>query len=195
MIAPRGRLQGVIASSGFASGDRVVIGHWRSSPIGPLSDVMWAAPDGRRTLFVGAARAADYITSIYDFDAVEVGELSVVGDDRSLEARVGDRWVRLTGGRRIPVLPVPRPRWFTTAFEAPLARAILGVEAVGTSPRGVREWYQARWVRRVVEAEARIGGRDLGAFGDVWPPVGVGFSEPPRFPSLVRVDTRVVTAP
>ena len=38
----RFELAGVIGAAGFASGDRVVVGHWHRSPIGPMSDVMWA---------------------------------------------------------------------------------------------------------------------------------------------------------
>jgi hypothetical protein len=53
----------------------------------------------------------------------------------------------------------------------------------------VREWYQAARWRPVRAAGARRDGRDLGPAGDVWPPVGVGFSEPPRKPSLVEVRT------
>ncbi|MEZ5227286.1 MAG: hypothetical protein R2710_11595 [Acidimicrobiales bacterium] len=65
-------LDGVIGAAGFASGDRVVIGHWYESPIGPFNDIMWAEPDGWRTLFVADERSKCFITSVYQFDSVIV---------------------------------------------------------------------------------------------------------------------------
>ena len=40
--------EGRISSSGFASGDRIVIGDWEHSPLGSFTNVMWAKPDGTR---------------------------------------------------------------------------------------------------------------------------------------------------
>ena len=51
----RFELRGVVSSVGFASGDRFVIGHWISSPIGAFTDLMWATPDGVRHLRVPSA--------------------------------------------------------------------------------------------------------------------------------------------
>lgn len=52
MRATRGRLSryeliGTISKVGFSSGHRFVVGHWESSPVGPLNDVMWAHFGGR----------------------------------------------------------------------------------------------------------------------------------------------------
>ncbi len=63
----------------------------------------------------------------------------------------------------------------------------MGLRTFGTSPTGVREWYQALAWRPVVTGAARLDGRSLGALGPVEPPLGVGFSEPPRRPSMVLV--------
>ena len=41
---------GRITSTGFSSGDRIVIGDWRDSPIGSFTNIMWAKPDGTRVL-------------------------------------------------------------------------------------------------------------------------------------------------
>ncbi len=65
-------MEGIIAACGFTSGDRVVVGQWARSPIGPMADVMWAAPDGTRTLFAPSEAIAAFVTAIYDFDAVAV---------------------------------------------------------------------------------------------------------------------------
>ena len=59
------------------------------------------------------------------------------------------------------------------------------VEAYGLSPRGAREWYQATAWRWVGDGSAVVGGRALGQPRPFDEPVGVGFSEPPRRPSIV----------
>lgn len=181
----RHELRGIIAATGFASGDRVVVGHWAASPIGPMSDVMWAAPDGQRTLFVGERRIADFITAVYDFDRVEVVPTEVSGDGRGLSVASGDRTVHLVAGKgwRFP----PRPPWVTRLVEAPVARLVMGVRTYGTSPSGVREWYRTDVWRPVRAGSASIGGRALGALAPVDPPCRFGFSEPPRRPSVVVV--------
>lgn len=181
-------LDGVIGACGFASGDRVVVGHWRASPVGPLSDVMWAAPDGRRTLFAPTTAGADLVTSVYDFDEVRIDPtLQVEGDGRGLAVTLTDRSVVLRAGPGWHIPPRHRPLWLTRWVERPIARALMGVETYGVSPRGVEEWYQATAWRPVAEARASIGGDDLGAAGPVDPPCRFGFSEPPRRPSLTEV--------
>ncbi len=177
---------GSIVSSGFASGDRVVVGHWSETPIGPLTDVMWAAPDGRRTLFVPSREAADFVGGVYEFDRTEVVPFEVVRTGRTLDVRAGDRALHFVSRRGITI-PVPRPAAFTRWVEAPLAKGLLGVVVHGTSPTGVREWYRAdRWapLRR---AAARVGGTPLGKMAPVSPSCGFGFSEPPARPSWVDV--------
>jgi hypothetical protein len=74
-------------------------------------------------------------------------------------------------------------RW----VEAPVARALLGVHTYGVTATGVREWYQADEHRRLVAGAARLEGGDLGPLAPIDPPLGVGVSEPPRRPSMVRV--------
>ena len=184
------RMEGVIAAAGFASGDRVVVGHWSLSPVGPLSDVMWASPSGRRTLHAPSVSGAELITSVYAFDEVVVDPgLTVVGDDRALDVALPsmDASVRLTAGPGWRIPPSRRPAWLTRWVEAPIARALLGVETYGVSPTGVEEWYQATAWRPVVTARATVAGRDLGGLAPVDPPCRFGFSEPPRRPSLTHV--------
>mgnify|MGYP005753095471 CR=1 FL=1 len=49
--------EGRISSSGFASGDRIVIGDWEHSPLGSFTNVMWAKPDG--TMITTESKYAD----------------------------------------------------------------------------------------------------------------------------------------
>lgn len=179
-------MRGSIISSGFASGDRVVIGHWAESPIGPVTDVMWAAPDGTRTLFVPDDRAAAFVSGVYEFDAVEVVAFRVYRRPREIDVELGDRFVHAVAGRGIPI-PIPRPAAITRWVERPIARALMGVVTYGVSPTGVREWYRAdRWAP-LRDARAIVAGRDLGAMAPIDPRCGFGFSEPPPRPSWVDV--------
>ena len=165
-----------------------MVGTWRTSPVGPLDDLMWARPDGRRLLLVATEEGAGYVSSVYGFDEVVVGPLRVRLEGRFLHLRAPDLdlELHLTAGRGI-ALPWARPAWFTRWVEAPIARRLLGVRVYGVSPSGVQEWYRAVSFRRIVAGWASIDGRDLGRLGPVDPPAGFGFSEPPRFPSMVGV--------
>jgi len=164
-----------------------MVGHWAESPIGPLDDVMWGRPDGERVLLACSEREADFISAVYRFDRVQVvpvrarsgdGTLDLTAGDVELEARAGRGW-------RLPLRR--RPAWFTRWVEGPVARVTMGVRTYGTSPTGVREWYQAERSRPVVEAAARLAGEDLGELVPRWDPVRVGFTEPPHRPSWVDV--------
>jgi len=187
----------VIASAGFGSGDRFVIGHWRSGPLGPMDDLMWATATGERRLVAATDEVADFVAGIYDFDRVTVTTLvvasPVAGKGRrrlDLQAPELGLEVHMEAGRGWPV-PVPRnrPAWFTRRVEAPVARRLMGVAAYGSSPTGVREWYQASRFRPLATARASLHGVDLGVLGALSPAVAFGFSEPPRRPALVEVTT------
>jgi len=183
-------VRGTISSAGFGSGDRFVVGHWPVSPIGPFGDVMWATPAGERILLVGSDEAAAFVGSIYRFDRVDVAPLAVRSDGRRTTARSERLRIELVGGRARRV-PGPRPLALTRHVEAPIARALMGVETYGTSPTGVPEWYQARAWRWVRDGKASIDGRDLGPPGPLHRPMRVGFSEPPRRPSIVSVQVTI----
>jgi hypothetical protein len=179
-------VDGTITAAGFGGGHRFVVGRWPRSPIGPLGDVMWITPDGERVLLVGSRRAADFVTSIYHFDRVEIEPLRVSGDGRSTMVSSARLELTATGGRLRPIAP-RRPLAVTRYLERPIARSLLGVTTYGVSPTGAREWYQARSWRPIVAGTARLDDRDLGPPGDVDRPVGVGFSEPLRPPSIVSL--------
>jgi hypothetical protein len=149
---------------------------------------MWGRPDGRRVLVVGSEREGSYVSGVYRFDEVAVGPLRVRLDGRFLDLHAPDLGLELhlTAGRAVS-LPWARPAWFTRWVEGPIARRLLAVRTYGVSPSGVQEWYRAVSVRRIVAGWASIDGRDLGRLGSLDPPTGFGFSEPPRFPSMVGV--------
>ena len=178
---------GTIASAGFSSGHRFVVGHWDDSPLGPMDDVMWARPDGLRVLLVGRPDVAELITAVYRFDTVEVVSLECRMDQAGLAVLAGDLRITLRAGRPWPI-PLARLRGTPAArpVERLLALAMLGVRTWGVSPTGVREWYRADEYRRVVAGDARLGERDLGRLRRFHEPARFGFSEPPRRPSLVR---------
>ena len=148
---------------------------------------MWATPGGTRRLVAPDARVAAFVSSVYHFDEVVVSPLAARVEGRTLEVEAPELGLvlRARAGRGWPI-PLPGPAWFHRAA-GPVARRALGVRTYGVSPTGVREWYRARWYRPVVEATATLGGEDLGGLAPLDPPVGFGFSEPPRRPSMVWV--------
>lgn len=149
---------------------------------------MWARPDGRRVLLASTVEATDYVSGVYGFDDVVVGPLKVDLHGPRLHLRaVGlGLELHLVAGRALR-FGWPRPAWFTRRVEGPVARRLLGVSTYGVSPSGVQEWYRAVSLRRVVAGWASVDGRDLGRLGPIDPPVRFGFSEPPRFPTMVGV--------
>jgi len=181
----RFELHGVVSSVGFESGDRFVVGHWLSSPIGAFTDLMWASPDGVRRLRVPSVRALAFVSGIYAFDVAEVSPVVATVTTSSLGLEAGDVALDLSAGRRRPIPFGTFPgvaRW----VHDPIARVTMGVRTYGHSPTGVREWYRAKTYRRVLTASGQIDGSDLGTLAArIDPPVRFGFSEPPRRPSMV----------
>ena len=184
-MAPRETITGTISSAAFDD-HQFVVGCWPSTSIGPIRDVMWRRPDGSRTLLVGSDEEAAFITSIYEFDEVIVDALSVESDGRTTRVVSPVVELDLVAGRARRI-PLRRPLWFTRRIEAPIARALMGVETWGTSPRGATEWYQASAWRWVVSGACRVRGVDRGGPSKLASPMGVGFSEPPPRPSIVSV--------
>jgi hypothetical protein len=139
-------------------------------------------------LLAGTREAADYVSAAYGFDEVVVGPLKVDMDGRRLHVHAPESGLELhlTGGLAVR-LPWPRPLWFTRWVEGPIGRRLIGVQTYGVSPSGVREWYLAVSLRRVVAGWASVAGVDLGPLRPIDPPAGFGFSEPPKFPSMVGV--------
>ncbi|HSH60502.1 MAG TPA: hypothetical protein VK988_12875 [Acidimicrobiales bacterium] len=185
--------EGSICSAAFASGDRFVVGHWHTSPLGPITDVMWARPDGERVLLAPTPEVAAFVGGVYGFDRVQIVDISVDFDGRRLALEAGEVAVTMQGGPgwRLPLARL-RPPWFTRWVEAWIARPLLGVRTYGVGRTGVRQWYRAEEYRPVVEATAALGGANLGSLRPLDVPVGFGFSGPPRRPSMVKLRSLLV---
>lgn len=193
------RFAGEIVGFGTASGHRVVVGRWPSSPYGSFADVMHEAPDGTRTLLAPTTQVADFVEGTYAFDEVRVGPVVAARTDGALHVEAGDLVADVAVGSRAPLgwllraVPVPlaRARWWCTLID-PIARVALdGVRTRGTAGNGRHEWYGATDQHRLTGVRATLAGEDLGALADVWPPVRFGFSSTPRTPSLVAVTTTI----
>jgi hypothetical protein len=184
------RLRGTITAVGLPSGDRIAVGAWRRSPIGPFTDAMWVQPDDVRVLLAPDEGVANYVSGIYAFERIEIVPFSGTATASSLSMRAGPLELDLVagGGGRVPW---PRPWWFTRWVEGPIARRLMGVEVHGTSPTGVEEWYQARGWRWVSGGTVRIAGGPAAPPGPPRPRLAVGFGEPPPQPSITDLEVRV----
>ena len=83
----RHRFHGEIAGVGSSSGVRVVVGHWRESPLGTFADVMLSEPDGTRVLLAPEDAVADFVSTTYRFDRVEIGPVDVAIKQASISGR------------------------------------------------------------------------------------------------------------
>ncbi|MGV9991184.1 hypothetical protein [Streptomyces sp. NPDC003374] len=189
---------GFIAGLGTASGTRLVLGRWTSSPFGPFSDVMLERGDGRRLLLAPGPEPARFVAGTYSFDEVRVEPVHVTVTGRHWSVRSPSLALRLCTGPRGPLGlllgAVPRrlavdPRWIE-AVDRP-ARLLRGVRTFGSAGGGRSEWYGAQDLRPVRRARAVLEGVDLGPPADVFPPVRFGFGSTPRRPCVVRVTTTV----
>lgn len=184
---------------GSESGVRVVVGHWRSSPLGRFADVMVETPAGERILLAPNDEVADFVAATYTFDTVRIEDVSVV--------RVGERWSVRTPSLTLDVArgkrtflgwllkSVPRriaesPGW--CALTDPIARVVLrGVRTRGTAGGNRREWYGATDNHALRSASGAFDRVGLGDVRPVEPPPRFGFSSTPTRPSLTQVVTTV----
>jgi hypothetical protein len=200
------RFQGSIAAAGFASGDQVVVGAWRRSPLGRVLDVMWVRPDGERVLLAPSPAVRDHVADLYTFERTEVVPTSVHRDGPSLRVAAGPLVLELTPGPadvRSWLLAL-RPGWLRRSpawievedrLVAPLGGPLLGgaqgVHLAGRAPGGQREWYGVADYRTLVDGSLRIEGDDAGGLRNLGPGLGVGLSDFPAVPALVAVDTLI----
>lgn len=194
-----GRYVGHIAGVGTASGTRLVVGRWASSPLGAFADVMVEHADGTRLLLAPHEDVAAVVGRAYRFDDVRVVPVHVHADGRARTWTVlaGPLAATLVVGGRTPTGRLlgllPRPLATSTLLATvadPVARVLLpGVRTHGTAGGGLREWYGASDQHAVVEVDARWDGEALGPLADVDPPVRFGFSSAPPRPCVTRVTT------
>lgn len=196
---PGRRFRGSIAGVGSASGVRVVVGRWPTSPFGEFADAMVETRDGHRVLLAPSQEIAEFVAATYVFDAVRIEPISVAVAADGWEFRSPSLRLEVTIGRRTPLgwllRAVPRrlaesPAW--CAVTDPVARLLLrGVRTRGTARGGRREWYGATDARAVTAVAGSFDGAPLGTLAPVDPPCGFGFSSTPRRPSVTEVVTTV----
>ncbi len=191
-------MEGAIAAAGFASGDRFVVGLWEDGPFGPMTDVMWADPNGVRTLLVPDEKAGRFIGGVYNFESTRIVPISVTRSQEEVAIEAGPLCLRLTLGKPNRLFSLrPRflrrsPAWVRVedSFFRPLVGSVVlkgaaGVRGYGVTESGVREWYAVDSYRPLVDAEASLDGSDLGPLRPLTPPVRFGFSEFPAVPAFV----------
>ena len=77
--------KGRVISSGFQTGDMLVIGDWNDSPHGSFTNLMWAKPDGTRVLIAPSKELGDFVSSLYSFEEVIVSAMEIERTKNSIE--------------------------------------------------------------------------------------------------------------
>ena len=185
--------KGRVISSGFQTGDMVVIGDWSDSPQGAFTNLMWAKPDGTRVLIAPSEELGDFVSSLYSFDEVIVSSMEIERTEKSIEVECDLGRVCMKWGLNVP-LPFSRPRWFIANIEAPFARLFFGTKTHGTTRNGRKEWYHVRGLSRMKSVELELDGRSTKQMTGMAPSACFGFSNPPRMPLSVRVDSLIAAA-
>ncbi len=190
---------GHIAGIGTACGLRAVVGVWNSSPFGRFSDVMVQQPSGHRLLLAPAGEVADFISSTYSFDEVQLvevhatlapGHLTVDAGPLAVSARLGGRTLLGHALRLVPRPLAVHPRWLRAV--SPAAGLFSGgSRTAGTAGGGRREFYGVSDLHNITSAVVHWNGADAGTVARVTPPVTFGFSSVPARPSIARVRTTV----
>ena len=183
--------QGRITSSGFQTGDRIVVGSWNSSPFGNFTDIMWAKPDGTRVLIAPTQEIADYVTAMYSFDEVILEEIISKEDGRSLSVECKSMELKFSwkGGFAIPF---KRSLLFIATVELFFARLFFSTRTYGLTRNNRREWYAIDRVSNLSNASARIEGGDAGDMTPMSQPCKFGFSEAPKKPASCEVRTHIL---
>jgi hypothetical protein len=195
----RQRFEGAIAGLGSASGTRVVVGRWHTSPLGSFSDAMVATASGRRVLLAPSEQVADFVAATYSFDEVRIEPFETTGPEHDWTVRSDSLELTLARGRRTALgaalRAVPRrvaesPAWCTVTD--PVARVVMrGVRTRGSAGNGRREWYAATDHHALTAMTATFDGVDLGTLAPVTPEPGFGFSSTPSRPSVTTLVTTV----
>jgi hypothetical protein len=177
----------------------MVIGSWLWSPFGRFADVMVETADGVRTLLAPSSEIADFVSATYEFDTIEIGEvtaehradgLAVVAPNLVVSVELGgpapfDRLLRL-----VPTPIAIAPAWLR-AIDPVASRLVDGVRTAGSAGNGRREYYGVRRTRRIAGVDSRFRGADLGGLAPLDPPVRFGFSSAPATPQMVSVTTTI----
>ena len=111
------RFEGSICGFGTASGTRIVVGRWETSPFGAFADVMVERADGTRLLLAPTAEVGSYVGGIYGFDEVEVVAVEARRTAQRLHVSAGPLVADGSIGPRTPW------GWVLRAVPRPLARS------------------------------------------------------------------------
>ena len=199
MPAQRLVFNGHIAGFGTTAGVRVVVGSWTGSPFGAFADVMVQTRTDERILLAPSVPVADFVSSTYTFDRVELGavtadlcgqRLSVTAPGLTVDIAIAgpaplDRLLRL-----VPARLATEP-WWLRAIDPIASRLVPGVHTAGSAGNGRREYYGVRRARLIEAIRGSFAGRDLGELAALAPPVGFGFSSAPPTPQIVAVSTTI----
>jgi hypothetical protein len=206
MMAGYDVFTGCIAAGSFTSGDTVVVGAWRGSPLGQVVDVMWVRPDGQRVLLAPHEQLRSYVAGLYRFDRTEVVDVSGGWDGGAVSVQAGPLRVHLVAGprdwRSWVFAARPRrlrraPAWIRVedVVGRPLVGLLIGgaagVRAAGRAPGGQRELYGVDDWRPVAHGRLEVEGVDAGGLTDLRPDLDVGLSAFPTRPAVVHVGTLI----
>ena len=182
--------RGRITSSGFESGDSLVIGDWLESPLGAFTNIMWSKPDGNRVLLSPSPQHADFVSSLYDFDEVLVTDIIVNRKRKTISIKTDHLQVSMSWGVSFP-LPIPRPLWFISSIENIFGKIFFGSSTYGIARDGSREWYSIRGISRVFHAVAKTPYSNFGKIGKTSFSKPFGFSSPPKTPTSMKVNSHI----
>ncbi len=196
----RHRFEGAIVGVGSSSGVRIVVGRWRQSSLGAFADVMLAEPDGTRVLLAPDEDVAEFVSTTYRFDRVEIGPVDVTeAGGHSWHVVAPGLEITIGFGRRpalgwllrlVPTRLAAAPTW--ARLTDPVARIVLpGVRTRGSAGNGRREYYGATDLHRVTDLAGSWQGSDLGRLAPVLPDPGFGFGSTPRRPSVTSIVTTI----
>lgn len=199
MCVQRLVFHGHIAGFGTRAGVRLVVGHWEESPFGGFADVMVQTADDERILLAPNAEIAEFVSSTYRFDRIEIGPVSasVSADRLAITAPGLDASVSI--GRPAPIdwllrlvpAPLAAAPWWLRAVDPVAALLVKGVHTAGSAGNGRREYYGVRRSRLIDAVTGAFDGRDLDGVAPLSPAVGFGFSSAPPTPQIVAVTTTI----
>ena len=182
--------EGEIFSSGFDSGDRIVIGNWKNSPFGEFTDIMWAKPNGEKVLIAPNEGILDFIASMYSFDNTIISEFEIEESTNHIIVKNSEIVCELKWNRGIKI-PLNRPLWFISSIEYIFGLILFKTKTHGITKNKKQEWYAVKKISKLEEIKIIINGENLGKMRNFEPKAGFGFSEPVKKPSVVSVKTHI----
>ena len=182
---------GRITSSGFESGDRIVVGAWKESPFGEFTDIMWAKPDGERVLIAPSQEVADYVDAMYSFDQIIIEDITIHHEGSSLSVECKAMQLEFAWDRGFPI-PFKRSLFFIATVELFFAKLFFGTRTHGVTKNHRKEWYAIDRVSKITKADAIISGQSAGRISPMKEPCRFGFSEAPKKPSSCEVRTHIL---